>query len=213
MKKDDFTVGGADVDDNKDYTDENVKVDAKAKTGKLVELEDMKKTKGSIMISGKPGSSLVSRQASSSGVNLFTHHRKRQKEGPSALILDYENIREAILELYLSVKIRPDEEIDNYNNAQYEREKYQLRNVNGYDLIDQIKSCIEALMSMKIDGSTMDNFDLAHDIDIELPAGVKSGLKDVSDQMLATDKMDEHLKKSLALAKGQLKRDRGGDDL
>jgi hypothetical protein len=44
MKKDDLTVGGADVTDNKDYTDENVKVDAKAKTAKLANLENMKKT-------------------------------------------------------------------------------------------------------------------------------------------------------------------------
>ena len=66
---------------------------------------------------------MVSRAASSCGVNLFTHHQKRLKDGPSALVLDYENIREAILELYLSVKIRPDDEIDNYDNAQYMREK------------------------------------------------------------------------------------------
>jgi hypothetical protein len=86
--------------------------------------------------------------------------------------------------------------------------------VNGYDLIDQVKNCIEALMSMKIDDCTMNDFDLANDIDIELPAGAKSGLKDVSgDNLMATDKMDEHLKKSLALAKGQLKRDKEKDDL
>ena len=39
-------------------------------------------------------------------------------EGTSALKMDYLSLREAVLELYLSVKIRSDDEIDNYNKDQ-----------------------------------------------------------------------------------------------
>jgi hypothetical protein len=50
--------------------------------------------------------------------------------------LDYNNLKEAILELFLSVKIRSDEEIDGYNKEQFEKEKKLMKNVNGYDLVD-----------------------------------------------------------------------------
>lgn len=53
--------------------------------------------------------------------NLFTHHRatKDGKEMPKT----YEALKEAILELYLSVKIRSDDEIDNYNEDLFRDEK------------------------------------------------------------------------------------------
>lgn len=53
--------------------------------------------------------------------------------------MDYASLKEAILELYLSVKIRSDDEIDAYNKQQFEMEKKALKDVNGYELIDQIK--------------------------------------------------------------------------
>lgn len=55
--------------------------------------------------------------------NLFTHVKKRQLEGTRALQLDYKNLRLAILELYLSVKIRSDDEIDGYGKDLFEDEK------------------------------------------------------------------------------------------
>ena len=42
--------------------------------------------------------------------NLFTHHR----QDVDGLQENYFTLKEALLELYLSVKIRSDEEIDNY---------------------------------------------------------------------------------------------------
>ena len=53
--------------------------------------------------------------------NLFTHHRAN-KEGQE-MPKTYEALKEAILELYLSVKIRSDEEIDNYNEDLFREEK------------------------------------------------------------------------------------------
>jgi hypothetical protein len=60
-------------------------------------------------------------------------------------------LKEAILELYLSVKIRSDDEIDNYTEEQFREEKRQMRNVDGFTLVDYIKSSIEILMNMKIE--------------------------------------------------------------
>jgi hypothetical protein len=53
--------------------------------------------------------------------------------------------------LYLSVKIRSDEEIDNYTEEQFKLEKEQMGDADGFTLIDYIKSSIEILMNMKID--------------------------------------------------------------
>ena len=57
-------------------------------------------------------------------------------------------MREAILELYLSVKIRSDDEIDLYNEDLYNLEKVDLKLTTGYELVDMIKECIEKLMAM-----------------------------------------------------------------
>ncbi len=55
------------------------------------------------------------------------------------------------MELYLSVKIRSDDEIDNYTEEQFKKEKQEMRAVDGFTLIDHIKSSIETLMNMKIE--------------------------------------------------------------
>lgn len=65
--------------------------------------------------------------------------------------LSYTALKEGVLELYLSVKIRSDEEIDNYNEEFFKDEKRQLRSVDGFTLIDYIKSSIEVLMNMKVE--------------------------------------------------------------
>ena len=64
---------------------------------------------------------------------------------------NYSTLKEALLELYLSVKIRSDDEIDNYTEEQFKEEKKQMREVDGFTLIDYIKSSIEILMNMKIE--------------------------------------------------------------
>ena len=50
------------------------------------------------------------------------------------------------------MKIRSDEEIDNYNEQMYAREKEQMMQVDGFTLVDYVKSSIEMLMNMKMDG-------------------------------------------------------------
>ena len=53
--------------------------------------------------------------------NLFSHELLLKQGKP--LIYSYEALREGILELYLSVKIRSDAEIDCYDKAAFELEK------------------------------------------------------------------------------------------
>jgi hypothetical protein len=52
---------------------------------------------------------------------LFTHHKKVRDNLP--LQLNYKDLREAALELFLSVKIRSDDEIDEYNENYFNQEK------------------------------------------------------------------------------------------
>lgn len=77
---------------------------------------------------------------------LFSHHKLLQ-EGKE-LVMSYKALREACLELFLSVKIRDDTEIEDYNASMYRREKQELDPVNGFELIDMIKESIEKLMQM-----------------------------------------------------------------
>ena len=81
--------------------------------------------------------------------NLFSHHALLKEGKP--LDLSYTALREGILELYLSVKIRSDDEIDNYNEDLFREEKLQMKKMDGFSLIDQIKTSIEMLMNMKVE--------------------------------------------------------------
>ena len=65
------------------------------------------------------------------------------------LDFSYAALRVAILELYLSVKIRSDQEIDNYDESAFLREKDQLKDCDGYAIIDLIKNSVELLMHMR----------------------------------------------------------------
>lgn len=77
---------------------------------------------------------------------LFTHHKKDRK---GKLKLTYEDLHLAVLELYLSVRIRSDEEIDAYDARVFDLEKQEMNHIDGFTLIDYIKSSVEILMHMK----------------------------------------------------------------
>ena len=81
--------------------------------------------------------------------NLFSHHQLIKDNQP--LKFTYEALKEGLLELYLSVKIRSDDEIDNYNEELFKDEKKELREIDGFALIDYIKQSIEVLMNMKVE--------------------------------------------------------------
>ena len=62
--------------------------------------------------------------------SLFTHLQKKQQGIP--LVKNYKDLREAVLELYLSVKIRNDEEIDAYNEDLFRLEKQEMARIDGF---------------------------------------------------------------------------------
>ena len=54
-----------------------------------------------------------------------------------------------MLELFLSVKIRSDDEIDDYNEVIFQAEKQELCEATGFELIDLIKEAVEKLMQIQ----------------------------------------------------------------
>jgi len=60
-------------------------------------------------------------------------------------------VRKAILELYLNVKIRSQEEISQMTEDAMDKEREKLGRVDTVDLIDYIKQSVEILMHMRIE--------------------------------------------------------------
>lgn len=59
------------------------------------------------------------------------------------------------------MKIRSDEEIDGYCEDLFNQEKHQLMDLDGFAIIDSIKTSIEMLMNMKVEEQDeMENPDL-----------------------------------------------------
>lgn len=66
-------------------------------------------------------------------------------------------LREAMIDLYLSVKIRSNEEIDNYDETMLLKERQRLREVDLLTVLDYIKCSIEILMNMKMEENEYEN--------------------------------------------------------
>ena len=61
----------------------------------------------------------------------------------------YDALRIGVLELYLSVKVRNDLDIDNYDEQAFLKEKEYFGDCDGFALIEMIKNSVEILMRMK----------------------------------------------------------------
>ena len=62
-----------------------------------------------------------------------------------------ETIEEALIDLYLSVKIRSNEEIDAYNEEILLEERERLTDTSPFTILEYIKTSIEILMNMKME--------------------------------------------------------------
>ena len=60
-------------------------------------------------------------------------------------------VRKAILDLYLNVKIRSQDEISGMDEGAIENEKKKLAPMDTIDIIDYIKQSVEILMHMRIE--------------------------------------------------------------
>lgn len=60
-----------------------------------------------------------------------------------------ETLIEALVDLYLKVKVRSSEDIEKYNSTQMEMEKKELKGTTGHSLVDLIRSNVEILLNIK----------------------------------------------------------------
>lgn len=62
------------------------------------------------------------------------------------------NIKEAIIDLYLAIKIRSTEELDRINDGNLQDEKSKLmENFDCFQILEYIRSSIEIIMNLKIE--------------------------------------------------------------
>eukprot|EP00831_Metopus_contortus_P040709 TRINITY_DN31892_c0_g1_i2.p1 TRINITY_DN31892_c0_g1~~TRINITY_DN31892_c0_g1_i2.p1 ORF type:complete len:347 (+),score=72.02 TRINITY_DN31892_c0_g1_i2:1-1041(+) len=68
------------------------------------------------------------------------------------------NLKEAIVDLYLNVKVRSQEEISKFNEKKYESEKSVLLDKDPLLILEYIKSSIEIIMNIKAEDACPDSF-------------------------------------------------------
>jgi len=65
---------------------------------------------------------------------------------------DVRNVKEAIIDLYLAIKIRSTDELDKINDGNLNDEKTKLMTtVDCFQILEYIRSSIEIIMNLKID--------------------------------------------------------------
>lgn len=60
-------------------------------------------------------------------------------------------LKEAIVELYLAIKIRSTEELDQITDKVLEEEKQKLEQVSGFQVLEYVRTSIEIIMNLKIE--------------------------------------------------------------
>ena len=91
--------------------------------------------------------SLLDNQPSNVGSRSFVdlEQESTQRE-------DTGDIKEAIIDLYLAIKIRSTEELDKINDGNLKTEKEKLMdNVDAFQILEYIRSSIEIIMNLKIE--------------------------------------------------------------
>lgn len=66
-------------------------------------------------------------------------------------------LHEAIIDLYLQVKVRSNDEIDRFGQDQFKKERERLLKFDSLTVLDYIKTSIEILMQIKDDGNDKGN--------------------------------------------------------
>lgn len=82
-----------------------------------------------------------SHSVNSDFLHQFTHQKKLQQNLP--LTKSYKDLREAILELFLFVRVRNDDEIDDYNEDMFKVDKLQYASTSGFELVDMVRETVE----------------------------------------------------------------------
>ena len=89
------------------------------------------------------------------------------------------NIKEAIIDLYLAIKIRSTEELDRINDGNLQDEKTKLMdNFDCFQILEYIRSSIEIIMNLKIE-------------DLEKNEGGKKNLISATNSQLTGDQLKD----------------------
>ena len=141
LPREEFIMGGGDISDERMALEPKTgDLDLSALRRATQGISDiMRASKLSMLLEGISRSS-ERRQPSESPLAMFTYEKRRVKGEP--MLRDYHSLREAVLELLLAIKVRPDEEIDAYGAGQLKKEKGQYKGACAYELIDMIKAAI-----------------------------------------------------------------------
>lgn len=67
-------------------------------------------------------------------------------------------IQEALIDLYLNVKVRSKDEINDYNSEDLTRERENLYSTSPIDLINYIQTSVEILMNIKVEDYICNSF-------------------------------------------------------
>jgi len=62
-------------------------------------------------------------------------------------------LHEAIIDLYLQVKVRSNDEIDRFGQDQFKKERERLLKFDSLTVLDYIRTSIEILMQLKEEGN------------------------------------------------------------
>ncbi|CDW79975.1 UNKNOWN [Stylonychia lemnae] len=68
-----------------------------------------------------------------------------------SIATELKNLKEAIIDLYLAIKIRSTEELDKIDESHLEKEKKKLLKQDGFQILEYIRSSIEIIMNLKIE--------------------------------------------------------------
>ena len=60
-------------------------------------------------------------------------------------------LKDAIIELYLAIKIRSTDELDQITDKVLEEEKRKLEKVSGFQVLEYVRTSIEIIMNLKIE--------------------------------------------------------------
>jgi len=97
-----------------------------------------------------------------------------------------DTIREALIELYLSVKVRKADDIDQYNEKLLQEEKENLKNIDILVLIGYIKTSIEILMNLKNEDEKLQKSEVSSiisDKSCEQPKKYEEALQKLEDEV------------------------------
>lgn len=75
-------------------------------------------------------------------------------------------LEEAIVDLYINVKIRDSDEVflikvENFTKEEFEKERKILRKQDPFKIVDDIKACFEAVMNMNQESSKSSSFTIS----------------------------------------------------